>query len=51
MSSTRGARSLLTSIQLVAVADPSQAEFGDVVEGNEVVVSRDAMNRLDTDLL
>jgi hypothetical protein len=46
-----GARNLHTRVQLVAVADPSQAELWDVVESNKVVVSGNAVNRLDANLL
>jgi hypothetical protein len=40
-----------TGVQLVAVANPLQASLGNIVEGNEVIVSRHAMDGLDTNLL
>jgi len=41
----------VTCVELVAVADPLEAVFGDVVESNKVVVAGNTVNRLDADLL
>lgn len=40
-----------TSIKLIAVSYPSQANLWDVVERDEIIIARDTMNRLDAYLL
>jgi hypothetical protein len=40
-----------TGIQLIAVTNPFQANLGNVVECNEIVVSRHTVDGLDADLL
>lgn len=41
----------VTSVELVAVADPFQTSFLEVVEGRQVVVTRKTVDRGDTTLL
>lgn len=40
-----------TSIQLIAIANPFQSGFGDIVKGDKVVVSRDSMYGFQANLL
>jgi len=39
-----------TSIQLIAIAHPLQANFWDIVESYKIVISRQAMDRFYADL-
>jgi len=41
----------LTGIQLIDAADPIEAAFGEVIEGDEVVVSRDSMHGTDANFM
>jgi hypothetical protein len=41
----------VTGIEFVAIPDPGQVAGGDVVEGGEVVVTRDAVDGVDAELV
>jgi hypothetical protein len=41
----------LTSIQLIDTADPIEAALGEVIESDEVVVSRDSMHGTDANFM